>query len=181
MKVSHKALIVALYCLMPSGSASNQDPCTELCRSDGPSICTGGSWNKNGVCHGYHFIGSPAEGRHCYHNSATAQWCLSSSPAVRPADVARILGQRRGVVSTTTTTAFPTRMSFGGDFIAQAGTIRAPAQMYFDGDEEQFEAYIAGLETSTTTRLPDRESNGLPPIGQWDLPTTPSIHQRPKI
>ena len=71
------------------GSAA--DPCARLCVVDGPLICTDGSYNKNGVCHGYLFRGDPSVNDYCYHTSATASTCPSSGKAVKVADAHRLV------------------------------------------------------------------------------------------
>ena len=69
------------------GILAASDPCQQLCRRDGPAVCTAGSWNKNGFCHGYTL---QAGNGYCYHSSATAHTC-PSSPALGVADAQRLL------------------------------------------------------------------------------------------
>ena len=93
---------IAAFYLLAQGSATSivsSDPCSELCRADGPSTCTGGSWNNNGICHGYLFRGDPSSNDYCYHTAATARSCPSGGLAVRVSDVGRLLATRQ---STTT-------------------------------------------------------------------------------
>lgn len=76
----------SIACILSFSAAS--DPCQQVCRRDGPAVCTVGSWNKNGFCDGYTQI---QEGSgFCYHISATAHTC-PSSPALGVADAQRLL------------------------------------------------------------------------------------------
>ena len=85
-----------------SATFASADPCTRLCAFDGPSICTGGSWDKNGVCHGYMYRGDPARGDYCYHTAETAASCPSSGAThVKTADVAALLDRLIGNAQTT--------------------------------------------------------------------------------
>jgi hypothetical protein len=71
---------------------ARSDPCKELCRKDGPTVCTGGSWTKpDGVCHGYLYRDSDGNIEHCYHNSATAVDCPQDGRPVRASDAASLL------------------------------------------------------------------------------------------
>ena len=79
--------------LAGAASAAVADPCTRLCNRDGPAVCTGGSWNKNGVCHSYLFRGEPALGDYCYHTAATADTCPSRGKPVKVADAEAILAR----------------------------------------------------------------------------------------
>ena len=85
-------MICLIFVIIGSASSSGIDPCTALCQRDGPAICTGGSWNKNGICHAYLFRGDPARGDYCYHTGLTAATCPSSGTPVRIADAVRLLG-----------------------------------------------------------------------------------------
>ncbi len=105
-------MVCLIFLIIGSASSSGMDPCTALCQRDGPAICTGGSWNKNGICHAYLFRGDPARGDYCYHTGLTATTCPSSGTPVRIADAVRLLGgsapSQDTVVparTTTTTTA----------------------------------------------------------------------------
>ena len=89
-----RSIFISLY----AGIVSASDPCGDLCRFDGPSICTGGSYNKNGVCQRYVYLGNPADGVYCYHTSETAATCPSNGLPVRVEDVARL------IAGTSTTT-----------------------------------------------------------------------------
>ena len=80
---------------------SATDPCKELCASDGPEICTGGSFNKRGVCHRYLFVGNPTNGVYCYHTAETVASCPSNGVPVSVEDVPSLLAR----ASTTTTEA----------------------------------------------------------------------------
>ena len=89
-------------CLVMMTAGTGIDPCTRLCSFDGPSICTGGSWDKNGVCHRYMYRGDPARGDYCYHTAETAASCPSSGAThVKTADVAGLLNRLIGDVQTT--------------------------------------------------------------------------------
>ena len=78
------------------GTSSKKDPCSVLCQFDGPAICTGGSWTKDGrVCHAYFFRGERELGDHCYHSSLTSKTCPSNGLPVRPSDVQGLIGQRQ--------------------------------------------------------------------------------------
>ena len=88
--------------LIGAASAAVADPCTRLCNLDGPAVCTGGSWNKNGVCHGYFFRWQPegflfrpkpALDEYCYHTTATAATCSGNGKPVKVADAEAILAR----------------------------------------------------------------------------------------
>jgi hypothetical protein len=91
--------------------ASAIDLCAELCKRDGPSVCTKGSWTKsNGYCQNYLYRGDPANKEICYHTPETAAGCPSTGAGVKAADVAGILGtlppttarpERRDEIGTT--------------------------------------------------------------------------------
>lgn len=89
------------------------DLCQVLCKTDGPSVCTGGSWNKNGYCHGYLFRGPPTNNDYCYHTVATAHTCPAKGTPVKVSDVPRLLARSAApaagppVTTTTTTTEEP--------------------------------------------------------------------------
>jgi hypothetical protein len=95
--------MIKLLYLVALLNATSVDPCAELCAHDGPSICSGGSWNKNGLCHRYVFRGDPELMDYCYHTAETAATCPSNGRPVRVTDVARILAS--GSAETTTTTS----------------------------------------------------------------------------
>jgi hypothetical protein len=105
-------MVCLIFVIIGSASSSGMDPCTALCQRDGPAICTGGSWNKNGICHAYLFRGDPARGDYFYHTGLTAATCPSSGTPVRIADAVRLLGGSApsqdivvpGPTTTTTTT-----------------------------------------------------------------------------
>jgi hypothetical protein len=68
------------------------DPCTRLCEFDGPSVCTGGSYTKNGnTCHRYVYRGDPLFRDYCYHTAATKEVCPSGGASVRPDEVDLII------------------------------------------------------------------------------------------
>jgi hypothetical protein len=74
-------------------SSALADPCTDLCKRDGPAVCTKGSWTKsNGFCQNYLYRGDPANGEYCYHTVETAAHCPSSGAGVKASDVAGIIG-----------------------------------------------------------------------------------------
>ena len=97
-------------CLFPL--AVMADPCSRLCQIDGPSICTDGSYNKNGVCHRYLFRGDPALNDYCYHTKERAATCPSSGKPVKAIDAERLLRLREEAnispTPTTTTTTTTT-------------------------------------------------------------------------
>lgn len=75
------------------------DPCTRLCKFDGPTVCTGGSWTKGaGICHAYFHN---AQG-HCYHSALTRDTCPSSGRPVRADEVDGLINLPRAQASTTT-------------------------------------------------------------------------------
>jgi hypothetical protein len=82
------------------------DPCTQLCKRDGPAICTGGSWNRNGNCHAYVFRGDPAGSDYCYHTSATAAICPAGGTKVKVTDVPRLLSLPHSIPGVTTRVPF---------------------------------------------------------------------------
>jgi hypothetical protein len=67
------------------------DPCMRLCDQDGPAVCTGGSWSKNGVCHGYLFRGNPSLKDYCYHTTESAADCPSNGTPLKERDAWNIL------------------------------------------------------------------------------------------
>jgi hypothetical protein len=67
------------------------DPCTGLCDHDGPAVCTGGSWVKNGICHGYFFRGHPSLLDYCYHTAESAAECPSSGTPLKAKDASDFL------------------------------------------------------------------------------------------
>jgi hypothetical protein len=71
------------------------DPCSQLCARDGPTICPGGSWNRNGICHAYMFLGQSRE-EYCYHTARTAATCPSNGSPVRVEDAQRLLNVNDG-------------------------------------------------------------------------------------
>ena len=83
--------------LIGAASAANPDPCTALCNLDGPAVCIGGSWTKNGVCHSYVFRGDPAVGDYCYHTKATAPRCPGNGKPVKVSDAEAILARAGGM------------------------------------------------------------------------------------
>jgi hypothetical protein len=86
------------------------DKCTELCTFDGPSICTDGSWTKNGsICHKYLFKGDPQNKEYCYHTAATKESCPGNGKPVKVEDVDSLIAFKRGGSTTQTpTTLKPT-------------------------------------------------------------------------
>ena len=86
------------------------DPCSRLCEIDGPTVCTGGSYNKYGVCNRYLFLGDPSLNNICYHTSATASTCPSSGKPVSVDDAWRLVELKDGHVRfVRTTTRAPPR------------------------------------------------------------------------
>jgi hypothetical protein len=84
--------------------AAVADPCTDLCKWDGPEICTGGSWTKsNGYCHGYLYRGDPVNKDYCYHTALTARSCPSNGVGLRAQEAALIVNSfhRPAMRSTT--------------------------------------------------------------------------------
>ena len=78
------------------------NPCEQLCQLDGPDICTGGSWPRNGgTCHGY-FV--QPTGETCYHNATTHDFCPDTLPALTVEAASIRVSRRR---SQTTTTEIP--------------------------------------------------------------------------
>ncbi len=79
-------LFASLTHIVRASSRVEEDPCTKLCKFDGPSICTGGSWTKNGgICHGYMYREYPRH--HCYHSRENVAYCPSGHPvAARDVD-----------------------------------------------------------------------------------------------
>ena len=76
--------------LLAIAGSVGADPCSDLCTRDGPSVCTGGSWNKNGVCHAYFFVGDSTT-EYCYHSAATASSCPATGNPVKTTDASRLL------------------------------------------------------------------------------------------
>ena len=74
------------------------NPCAELCEFDGPQICTGGSWIKGDVCHGYLYRGDPMNRDYCYHTVETAASCPSTGLPV-------LVSEARGLIQRATTPA----------------------------------------------------------------------------
>ena len=164
-----------LVSVIVSATASSVvDPCSALCRHDGPSICTGGSWTKNGICHAYVYRGNPLLRDYCYHTAATAATCPSSGKPVKAADVALLLSPPAGeevdepirsrptdavpATTTTTTTQYRrpeivNRPPIVVDTIPATTTTTTrrfepptvPAELYFTGDEDDFAALIEAL------------------------------------
>jgi hypothetical protein len=83
-------------------SASAEDLCARLCILDGPSICTEGSWTKNGdICHRYLFKGDPTNLDYCYHTLETKDSCPSTGVPLRVSDVNGIIALRFARGTTT--------------------------------------------------------------------------------
>ena len=93
--------------------SSQADPCSVLCRLDGRTVCSGGSWSKNGICHAYYFRGDPSLVHHCYHTSRTKESCPSSGTPVRLADAQGVIErlQRVNGAAATTTSSTPSTSS----------------------------------------------------------------------
>jgi hypothetical protein len=98
------------------------DPCARLCEFDGPTVCTGGSYTKNGnTCHRYVYRGDPSLKDHCYHTAATKEVCPGGGAPVRPDDVDLLISDKLGTteipadvpadVGTTTTSEIPEDLS----------------------------------------------------------------------
>jgi hypothetical protein len=79
------------------------DKCTELCAFDGPSVCTDGSWTKNGnICQKYVYRGSPEKKDYCYHTSTTRETCPGNGLPVKVGDVDGLIAHKSGERTTTT-------------------------------------------------------------------------------
>jgi hypothetical protein len=106
------------------------DPCNDLCKHDGPQICTGGSWTKgNGECHAYVYKGDSASEGYCYHTAATAATCPSKGKRpVQAIDVPNLLG---AAVATTINPVEPTTQTMLQASAAAPGRI----SIGFSGDD----------------------------------------------
>ena len=117
------------------------DPCTRLCELDGLSICTEGSYSKNGVCHRYLFRGDPALNDYCYHTSATASTCPSSGKPVTIADAQRLVALRGG------NGAIPPRNAVGpGPHVRRTVPRAVPREEPLDFEVEMDKAYMRFLQ-----------------------------------
>jgi hypothetical protein len=91
--------MIAIICISSIVASAAKDPCTRLCEFDGPSICTKGSFTKDGrVCDKYMYRGNPADKDYCYHTSETKRDCPSTGAPVKPEDVEGLIAMK----STTT-------------------------------------------------------------------------------
>ena len=95
---------VLAVCIAAAGATGPAvDPCTQLCKQDGPRVCFKGSWNNRGTCQHYVFRGPATGNDYCYHTAETASTCPSGSP-VTVGDVPRLLARQVPQVPQTTTT-----------------------------------------------------------------------------
>jgi hypothetical protein len=77
--------------------ADASDPCTRLCQFDGPSVCTEGSWTKNGnICHKYLYRASPDNKDYCYHTAASKAICPGNGAPVKVGDVDGLIAHKSG-------------------------------------------------------------------------------------
>ncbi len=84
---------VTLLSIISTAIAAN--PCEDLCRIDGPAVCTEGSWERDdGVCHAY-FLRSTDQP--CYHNAETIITCPDTLPALTVRVAEAIVRSRSGV------------------------------------------------------------------------------------
>jgi hypothetical protein len=82
-----------------------EDPCSLLCRYEGPEICKEGSWTKHeGTCHKYVYRGDPTNLDFCYHTTETRESCPGKGLPVKAHDVARLIAHKEGLHATTTST-----------------------------------------------------------------------------
>jgi hypothetical protein len=87
------------------------DPCTRLCKFDGPEVCTDGSYTKNGdTCHNYVYRGDRLLKDYCYHTHRTKEVCPGSGAPVRPDEVESLISDKRG--TTTKPDDFSTTIFF---------------------------------------------------------------------
>ena len=129
--------------LIGTACAAVVDPCTRLCHIDGPTVCTGGSWSKNGVCHSYVYRGDPALGDYCYHTAATASTCPGSGRSVKVVDVERLIERKTSLRSTA---APPAQI---------VSTSTAPPSETMDGQSLQ-DRFVA-LISEVTARLTENQ------------------------
>ncbi len=112
-------------------------PCQRLCDSDGPQVCTGGSWLRSGPsgdrCHAYF---RRSDGGHCYHTSETRETCPDSLPHLTREDAELILQSRgaseRPAGSVPATASLPVQPSVRRRVIpstAPQQTAEAPAAL----------------------------------------------------
>ena len=70
-------------------------PCERLCDSDGPLVCSNGSWlrrdSSGNRCHAYFRL---TAGGHCYHTTETRETCPDTLPHLTPAEAEDILRGR---------------------------------------------------------------------------------------
>ena len=76
------------------GGVSATDPCEELCQRDGPTVCTEGSSNNNGICTRYFYYGRPAERDRCYHSNISNTNCPAYGEPVKVGDVTGLVVRR---------------------------------------------------------------------------------------
>lgn len=124
------------------GSALASDPCDDLCKRDGPDVCTQGSWNQNGVCHAYIFRGDASLDDYCYHNAVTASSCPSSGTKVRVEDAVRLLSK-----GTTTTTQEPLGPADPGRIAAEIDGMKHVSRPWRSHPKAHFENTITELST----------------------------------
>jgi predicted esterase len=93
-----------VYCLVLLMGCASADSCTELCKKDGPAVCTKGSWTEKGFCR-YYLV--KADGGVCYHTTETASTCQGKPLKVE--DVGKFLatnnnanGRKSGLAVETT-------------------------------------------------------------------------------
>lgn len=74
--------------------SGSSNPCEELCRIDGPAICTDGSaGTPDGTCRSY-FV--QPSGEVCYHNARTSDICPESLSPLTIWNAALIVGLTAG-------------------------------------------------------------------------------------
>jgi hypothetical protein len=64
------------------------DACADLCARDGPSVCTDGSWDRDGICSGYRLIG---DNQYCYYTRGSGSACPARGHHLRVEDALRFL------------------------------------------------------------------------------------------
>ena len=127
------------------------NPCEQLCQLDGPDICTGGSWPRNGgTCHGY-FV--QPTGETCYHNATTHLSCPDTLPALT-VEAASIRVPRRR--SQTTTTEIPWNDADDSVFRAPLGDsdgafYTTPWDDEEDNNEDLYDAALIALISRALT------------------------------
>ena len=131
--------------LVSFAHSSQADPCSVLCKMDGSTICSGGSWSKNGICHAYFLRGDPSLFDHCYHTSRTKESCPSSGTPVKVADAQRIIERLQA--------------ARGGNAGVQTTTSRVPLTSSTSTSPTSTSTTIFRSSTSTTTRSVSKYTN----------------------